>query len=76
MTRRFLAVGLLALLTLPAITPRIYASDEVEYFAFLRSLTFVAGSFGQRRFVEVTPVAALCVWWNLGLLSFYRQPRQ
>ena len=40
LTRRLLAVGLLALLTLPAVTPRIYASDEVEYFAFLRSLTF------------------------------------
>ncbi|HUR22025.1 MAG TPA: hypothetical protein VMZ90_14515 [Vicinamibacterales bacterium] len=40
MTRRLLVVGLLALLTLPAVTPRIYASDEVEYFAFLRSLTF------------------------------------
>jgi hypothetical protein len=40
MTRRLLAVGLLALLTLPAVTPRIYASDEVEYFVFLRSLTF------------------------------------
>ena len=40
MTRRLLAVGLLALLTLPAVTGRIYASDEVEYFAFLRSLTF------------------------------------
>ena len=40
MTRRLLAVGLLALLTLPAVTARIYASDEVEYFAFVRSLTF------------------------------------
>ena len=39
-TRRILAVALLALLTLPAVTPRIYASDEVEYFAFLRSLAF------------------------------------
>ncbi len=32
--------ALLALATLPAVTPRIYASDEVQYFAFLRSLTF------------------------------------
>jgi hypothetical protein len=39
-TRRLLAIGLLVLLTLPALTPRIYASDEVEYFAFVRSLTF------------------------------------
>ena len=38
-TRRILVVALLALITLPAVTPRIYASDEVEYFAFLRSLT-------------------------------------
>lgn len=40
MTRRLTAVGLLALLTLPAVTTRIYASDEVQYFAFLRSLAF------------------------------------
>jgi len=40
MTKRLLALGLLALLTLPAVTTRIYASDEVEYFAFLRSLAF------------------------------------
>ena len=29
-----------ALLTLPGVTPRIYASDEVQYVAFLRSLWF------------------------------------
>ncbi len=40
MTRRLLAIGLLAVITLPAVTTRIYASDEVEYFAFLRSLAF------------------------------------
>jgi hypothetical protein len=40
MTKRLLALGLLAVLTLPAVTARIYASDEVEYFAFLRSLAF------------------------------------
>jgi hypothetical protein len=40
MTRRLLAVGLLALLSLPAVTPRLYASDEVEFYAFLRSLVF------------------------------------
>ncbi len=39
-TKRLFAVALLALLTLPAVTTRIYASDEVEYFAFLRSLAF------------------------------------
>ena len=40
MNRRLLAAGLLALLTLPALTARIYASDEVQYFAFLRSIAF------------------------------------
>jgi hypothetical protein len=41
--RRWPAPALLALvfaLSLPAVTPRIYAADEVEYFAFLRSLWF------------------------------------
>ena len=27
-------------LTLPAVTPRIYASDEIQYFSYLRSLFF------------------------------------
>lgn len=41
MMRRTLGVcALLALITLPAVTTRIYASDEVQYFAFLRSLAF------------------------------------
>lgn len=41
MTRRILGVCvLLAVVTLPAVTTRIYASDEVQYFAFLRSLAF------------------------------------
>jgi len=35
-----LALVLLFLLSLPAVTPRLYASDEIEYFAFLRSLWF------------------------------------
>ena len=35
----WLLVGLFAL-SLPAVTTRIYASDEVRYFAFLRSLWF------------------------------------
>jgi hypothetical protein len=39
--RRIVGVcALLALITLPAVTTRIYASDEVQYFAFLRSLVF------------------------------------
>ncbi len=41
MTRRTaLAWALIAALSLPAVTTRIYASDEVQYFAFLRSLAF------------------------------------
>jgi hypothetical protein len=41
LTRRELA-GLVALfvVTLPAVTPRIYSSDEVQYFSYLRSLWF------------------------------------
>jgi hypothetical protein len=34
------ALILLFLITLPAVTPRLYASDEIQYFAFLRSLWF------------------------------------
>src|SRR5688572_702110 len=30
----------LFLLTLPAVTPRLYSSDEVQYFSYLRSLWF------------------------------------
>ncbi len=30
----------LFLISLPAVTPRIYSSDEIQYFAFLRSLWF------------------------------------
>jgi hypothetical protein len=33
-------VPLLFALSLPAVTPRLYASDEVQYFAYLRSLWF------------------------------------
>jgi hypothetical protein len=41
LTRRELA-GLVALflVTLPAVTPRLYSSDEVQYFSYLRSLWF------------------------------------
>lgn len=35
-----LALVLLFVLSLPAVTPRLYASDEIEYFAYLRSLWF------------------------------------
>ena len=34
------ALALLFLVSLPAVTTRIYASDEVQYFAYLRSLWF------------------------------------
>jgi hypothetical protein len=39
---RALWIVLAFVLSLPAITPRIYASDEVQYFAYLRSLWFDA----------------------------------
>ncbi|HEY7474986.1 MAG TPA: hypothetical protein VH679_08240 [Vicinamibacterales bacterium] len=38
--REILATALGFLLTLPLVTTRIYASDEVQYFAWLRSLAF------------------------------------
>jgi hypothetical protein len=41
LTRRELLVLAVAfVLTLPAVTPRIYASDEIQYFSYLRSLWF------------------------------------
>lgn len=36
----WLAFVLLFLVSLPAVAPRLYASDEIEYFAYLRSLWF------------------------------------
>ena len=39
--RRELAILAIAfVISLPLVTPRIYASDEVQYFAYLRSLWF------------------------------------
>ena len=38
--RAGLLLVLLFVVTLPAVTPRIYASDEIQYFAYLRSLWF------------------------------------
>lgn len=38
--RDLLVLVLLFGLTLPAVTPRIHASDEIQYFAYLRSLWF------------------------------------
>ena len=41
LSRRELVVLVLAFgLSLPAVTPRIYASDEIQYFSYLRSLWF------------------------------------
>ncbi len=37
---RWTALVLLACLSLPAVTTRLYASDEIQYFAYLRSLWF------------------------------------
>ena len=39
-TRGWLVLALLFILSLPAVTPRLCASDEIEYFAYLRSLWF------------------------------------
>ena len=36
----WVALVLLFVVSLPAVTPRLYASDEIEYFAYLRSLWF------------------------------------
>ncbi|MFO7692966.1 MAG: hypothetical protein R6V57_07780 [Vicinamibacterales bacterium] len=38
--RALLALAVIAVVTLPGVTRRIYASDEVQYVAFLRSLWF------------------------------------
>jgi hypothetical protein len=41
LSRRELAVLVAAfVLSLPAVTPRIYASDEIQYYSYLRSLWF------------------------------------
>lgn len=37
---RWVVLTLLFLMSLPAVTTRLYASDEIEYFAYLRSLYF------------------------------------
>lgn len=38
--RNVLLLGLLFVVSLPAVTARLYSSDEVEYFSYLRSLWF------------------------------------
>jgi hypothetical protein len=38
--RQWIVLGVLFLLSLPAVTSRIYSSDEIQYFSYLRSLWF------------------------------------
>jgi hypothetical protein len=38
--RQWILLLCLFLISLPAVTPRIYSSDEIQYFAYLRSLWF------------------------------------
>ena len=38
--RQWIVLAALFLLSLPAVTTRIYSSDEIQYFAYLRSLWF------------------------------------
>jgi hypothetical protein len=38
--RELIALTLVFAASLPAVTPRIYASDEIQYFSYLRSLWF------------------------------------
>ena len=38
--RQWVFLVCLFLLSLPAVTPRIYSSDEIQYFAYLRSMWF------------------------------------
>ncbi len=38
--RELIALTLVFVASLPAVTPRIYASDEIQYFSYLRSLWF------------------------------------
>ena len=38
--RRWVLLVCLFLVSLPAVTPRLYSSDEIQYFAYLRSMWF------------------------------------
>ena len=38
--RQWVVLVCLFLLSLPAVTARIYSSDEIQYYAYLRSLWF------------------------------------
>lgn len=59
MTLRRRTLALLFVLLLPAVTTRIYASDEIQYFSFLRSFWFDRDlSFdNEYRFLEAQGVA-------------------
>ena len=39
-TRWWLTIAVVFVLSLPAVTPRLYASDEIQYFVYLRSMWF------------------------------------
>ena len=65
------ALALLAVLALPLFTPRIYASDEIKYFAGLRSVYFDRDLHYENEyayFVSRDPVA------HAGLRPFMEQP--
>ncbi len=53
-------LALAAVVALPLFTPRIYASDEIKYFATLRSVYFDHDLHYEneyRHFVDLDPVA-------------------
>jgi hypothetical protein len=61
LARPLLALALIFLITLPAITARIYATDEIQYFSYLRSVWFdhdVSFENEYRRFYEAGPGTA------------------
>ena len=39
-TRWWLTIAVVFVLSLPAVTPRLYSSDEIQYFVYLRSMWF------------------------------------
>ena len=59
--RTVLVLAAIFVLSLPAVTVRIYATDEIQYFSYLRSLWFdhdVSFENEYRYFVETGPGAA------------------
>ncbi len=66
-----LAILVLALVLLPLATPRVYATDEVQYYVYLRSLRFDGDlNFANeyRRFAELNP--------NSGIAGSLLQPNR